>query len=279
MRVLVVDDHPLMRNAMRSALETFMDSVEIDFAGTLEDAFRQSTAADQDLVLLDLNLPDARGTATIGAYCHRLPGKRVVAVSGDDDPLTIRACQSAGAVGFLSKTYDLRRTMGTICKVLAGEFAFPPLTAEGRGDLLNGSRQEEQRYGHDDGYLFSPPSRAATEPTTLLDSSASLLWPGTDGQGPVPQTWRTPMPIRAASLAPSLIPSPHPDGRHLGLTERQRAVLRLMLRGLPNKLICRELSLAEGTVKVHVSAVLRALNVANRAQVVVAATRAGIRFD
>ena len=51
------------------------------------------------------------------------------------------------------------------------------------------------------------------------------------------------------------------------------------MRGLPNKLICRELSLAEGTVKVHVSAVLRALNVANRAQVVVAATRAGIRFD
>lgn len=278
MRVLVVDDHPLMRNAMRSALETLMDTVEIDFAGSLEDAFRQSSATDQDLVLLDLNLPDARGSATIGAYCHRLPDKRVVAVSGDDDPRTIRACQNAGAVGFLSKAYDLRRTMGTICKVLAGEFAFPPLV-DSRSDLSTGSWQEEQRYGHDDGYLFSPTFRGTGEPSTLIDPATTLLWPGHDTQGPASQTWRSPAPIRAAALSPPLAATPHPDGRHLGLTERQRAVLRLMLRGLPNKLICRELSLAEGTVKVHVSAVLRALNVANRAQVVVAATRAGIRFD
>lgn len=278
MRVLVVDDHPLMRNAMRSALETLMETVEIDFAGSLEDAFRQSSGTEQDLVLLDLNLPDARGSATIGAYCHRLPDKRVVAVSGDDDPRTIRACQNAGAVGFLSKSYDLRRTMGTICKVLAGEFAFPPLV-ESRGDLSSPSWQEEQRYGQDDAFLFSPTFRGGAEPSTLIDPAATLIWPGHDTHGPASQTWRSPSPMRAAALAPPLTTTPHPDGRHLGLTERQRAVLRLMLRGLPNKLICRELSLAEGTVKVHVSAVLRALNVANRAQVVVAATRAGIRFD
>ncbi|MET0508919.1 MAG: response regulator transcription factor, partial [Burkholderiaceae bacterium] len=130
MRILVVDDHPLMRNAIRTALETLMDAVEIEFAGSLEDAFRLSRGAEQDLVLLDLNLPDAHGSATIGAYCHRLPGKRVVAISGDDDPRTIRACQSAGAVGFLSKTYGMRRTVGTIRKVLAGEAAFPDPEAQ-----------------------------------------------------------------------------------------------------------------------------------------------------
>jgi DNA-binding NarL/FixJ family response regulator len=69
------------------------------------------------------------------------------------------------------------------------------------------------------------------------------------------------------------------DGRHLGLTQRQRSVLRLMLLGLPNKGICRELSLAEGTVKVHVSAILRALGVATRAQVVIAANRSGIKAE
>ena len=66
------------------------------------------------------------------------------------------------------------------------------------------------------------------------------------------------------------------DPRHLGLTERQIDVLRLILRGLSNKLICRQLRLAEGTVKVHVSAVLRALGVRNRTQAVIAATRIGI---
>ena len=71
----------------------------------------------------------------------------------------------------------------------------------------------------------------------------------------------------------------HHDGRHLGLTERQRCVLKLMMMGLPNKAICRELHLAEGTVKVHVSAVLRALGVACRAQVAIAALRSGIVMD
>jgi hypothetical protein len=69
---------------------------------------------------------------------------------------------------------------------------------------------------------------------------------------------------------------PRMGPRRLGLTERQIDVLERILRGLPNKLICRELSLAEGTVKVHVSAVLRALGASNRTQAVIAATRLGI---
>ena len=68
------------------------------------------------------------------------------------------------------------------------------------------------------------------------------------------------------------------DVRQLGLTERQLEVLRLLLRGLPNKLIGRQLKLAEGTVKVHVSAVLRALGARNRTQAVLAANRLGLRL-
>ncbi|MGE5069112.1 MAG: LuxR C-terminal-related transcriptional regulator, partial [Bacillota bacterium] len=55
----------------------------------------------------------------------------------------------------------------------------------------------------------------------------------------------------------------------LGLTLRQADVLKLLVQGKPNKLICRDLKLSEGTVKVHVSAILRALNVRNRTQVVI----------
>lgn len=64
----------------------------------------------------------------------------------------------------------------------------------------------------------------------------------------------------------------------LGLTERQTQVLQLILKGLPAKLICRELDLSPGTVKAHTSAVLRALNVTTRTQAVVAAGRLGLRF-
>jgi DNA-binding NarL/FixJ family response regulator len=66
-----------------------------------------------------------------------------------------------------------------------------------------------------------------------------------------------------------------PAPRNLGLTDRQTEVLALLMEGKPNKLICRELNVSEGTVKTHVSAILRALNVSNRAQVSYAITQRG----
>lgn len=65
----------------------------------------------------------------------------------------------------------------------------------------------------------------------------------------------------------------------LKLTERQRDVLRLMVKGLSNKEICRELGLAEPTVKIHVTAILRALQVTSRAQAIVAINRFDLSLD
>jgi len=64
----------------------------------------------------------------------------------------------------------------------------------------------------------------------------------------------------------------------LGLTARQADVLAQMVQGKPNKLICRELNLAEGTVKIHVTAVLKALNVSNRTQAVIAVGKLGLKL-
>ena len=60
---------------------------------------------------------------------------------------------------------------------------------------------------------------------------------------------------------------------------RQADVLKLLVQGKPNKLICRDLRLSEGTVKVHVSAILRALNVHTRTQVVIELARRGVRLE
>jgi DNA-binding NarL/FixJ family response regulator len=67
--------------------------------------------------------------------------------------------------------------------------------------------------------------------------------------------------------------------RELGLTGRQAQVLALILQGKPNKVICRELGLAEGTVKIHVAAILRALNVSTRTQAVIEASRLGLHLE
>ena len=70
----------------------------------------------------------------------------------------------------------------------------------------------------------------------------------------------------------------HADGTALGMSPRQLDVLRLLIDGKSNKLICRELDLAESTVKTHLAAIFRKLEVSSRTQAVVAAARLGLRL-
>lgn len=91
-----------------------------------------------------------------------------------------------------------------------------------------------------------------------------------------------PAPKPASPVMP-LAQSTTPAGRRvtpsdLGLTDRQAEVLALLVEGKPNKIICRELNVSEGTVKTHVSAILRALNVGNRTQVLFALSRLGVQL-
>jgi DNA-binding NarL/FixJ family response regulator len=65
------------------------------------------------------------------------------------------------------------------------------------------------------------------------------------------------------------------DAPWAALTPRQFEVLQCLVEGQPTKLICRQLSMSEGTAKIHISAILRTFNVRNRAEAVIAALRAG----
>jgi DNA-binding NarL/FixJ family response regulator len=83
--------------------------------------------------------------------------------------------------------------------------------------------------------------------------------------------------MAAAPPAPAQTPRPARNLRGLDITPRQAEVLDLVLAGKSNKAICRELGLAEGTVKNHVAAVLKALNATNRVEAVIAAAKLGIK--
>jgi DNA-binding NarL/FixJ family response regulator len=84
--------------------------------------------------------------------------------------------------------------------------------------------------------------------------------------------------IAPAAPLPAGTPAQLRSPREIGLTDRQSQVLALVVQGKPNKLICRDLDLAEGTVKIHVSAILKALGVTNRTQAVIAVSKLGMKL-
>ena len=86
--------------------------------------------------------------------------------------------------------------------------------------------------------------------------------------------WQSAQASLKATAEPERSPKPEVDA--LGLSPRQLEVLRLLIEGAPNKRICRELSLAESTVKTHMQEIFRRLDVNNRTQAVIAAAKMGL---
>ena len=215
MKVLVVDDHPLICEALRQVLRALDKSIELVEAG---DAAAALAAAgehrDLDLILLDLALPGTDGFVVLRELRERHPGFPVVVLSASEQAETVMRALDAGAMGFIPKTSSNELLLGALRLVLAGGVYLPPEV------------------------------------------------------------------LRHAS-APALVSKPAAAGvsyRDVGLTQRQADVLALVVQGKPNKIICRELDLAEGTVKIHVTAILKALGVTNRTQAVIAVGKLGLKL-
>ncbi|MEO7403248.1 MAG: response regulator transcription factor [Burkholderiales bacterium] len=217
MKILVVDDHPLILEALRSTLTELDRKVTLFDARTVADA-RLLVAAHEDaeLLLLDLGLPGADGFSLLVELREQYPSIPVVVLSASDRPADVMRALDLGAMGYIPKTSSAQVMLSALRLVLSGGVYLPAVAMSAIGQPRLGPHRGES-------------------------------------------TGQTP--------------------RELGLTDRQSQVLALILQGKPNKLICRELDLAEGTVKIHVAAVLRALNVGTRTQAVVEASRLGLQLE
>jgi DNA-binding NarL/FixJ family response regulator len=201
LRIVIADDHPLMRAALVAALASLGPRVAFLEASRHEDALALITREPApDLALMDLHMPGARGVEAIRDMRARAPHVPLAIVSAEDDPSAVRALLALGIAGFIPKTDKPAVIASAVRLILAGGVYVPP-------GLVNGA----------------PASAAAR------DSA--------------------------------------------GLTERQMDVVRLLARGLSNKAIARELGVSEGTIKEHLLAVFRALDVRNRTSAVLAAKR------
>ena len=125
--LLIADDHPLFRGALREAVSGLFGDAEIGEAGTFEEvAAHLERGADVDLILLDLSMPGVRGFSGLMYLRAQYPSLPIVVVSANDDPAVIRRCMEFGASGFIPKTLGIDAMRDAIARVLAGEVWTPP---------------------------------------------------------------------------------------------------------------------------------------------------------
>ena len=125
-RILIADDHPLVRGALRQAVANAVAGAEIVECGSLEDVTKSLDGnPDVDLVLLDLAMPGVRGFSGLMVLRAQYPGAPVVVVSGKEERSVIRLCIDFGASGFIPKSTDMETMQGAIRTVLAGDVWVP----------------------------------------------------------------------------------------------------------------------------------------------------------
>ena len=125
-RIIIVDDHPLFRGALRQALDPLFDMQNISEAGSL-DELSTTLAANgaADLILLDLAMPGVQGLSGLLFLRASHPEIPVIVVSASDEPSIIHSAMQFGASGYVPKSQPVERIREAVSKVLQGELWVP----------------------------------------------------------------------------------------------------------------------------------------------------------
>ncbi len=201
-RVLVVDDHAMVRRGLATFLKAFDDLELAGEAASGQAGLELCVQLKPDVVLMDMVMPDMDGAAVTRLLRSRTPSIQVIALTSFVEEILVQSALHAGAIGYLLKDVSAEELAQAIRAAHAGR-------------------------------------------ATLAPEAAQAL-------------------VHAASQPP-------PPG--LDLTERERAVLALMVEGLNNTQIAAKLTISPSTVKSHVSNILSKLGVASRTEAVTLALR------
>jgi NarL family two-component system response regulator LiaR len=206
-RVLIADDHAVVRQGLRTFLELQEDIEVVGDAADGAAALAGVERFEPDVVLMDLVMPGVGGVEAIRRLRTLRPETRVLVLTSFLDDEKLFPAVRAGAAGYLLKDVEPSELVRAIRTVADGESLLHPAVA------------------------------------------ARLMEEFSDTERPVAEE---------------------------ALTAREREVLLLIARGLPNKQIALELGIAEKTVKTHVSSILGKLGLTDRTQAALYAVRAGL---
>ncbi len=212
MRVLLIDDHALVRKGIEELLQSRGVQV-VASVGSGEEGVRRARELPADLILLDVKMPGMNGIETLKALRASGIDAPVVMLTMSREDVDLAAALRAGARGYLLKDME-------------PEDLLPALEAAVQGD--NVVAQE------------------------LVGSLAGL--------------------VRGAAA----VPAPRPAVPFAELTPREREILGCIADGSSNKMIARDLQITDGTVKLHVKAILRKLGLRSRVEAAVSAVEHGL---
>jgi len=126
-KILVVDDHALVREGLRQVLRGLDEALEVLDAPDCGRAFDLAELhPDLDLVLLDYHLPDMNGLAALDIFAERHPELPIVILSGSASPQTMRRVMDRGAAGFVTKSGLSSELLSVVQLVMAGGIYVPP---------------------------------------------------------------------------------------------------------------------------------------------------------
>jgi len=204
-RVVIVDDHTMVRRGLSLFLKSFEDLLLAGEADNGEAAIGLCAQLNPDIVLMDMKMPGMDGVTATHQIHKQFPAIQVIALTSFKDSNLIQNALQAGAIGYLLKNISADDLAHAIRSAYEGHSIISPDAAE-----------------------------------VLIQASNDPARPGSD------------------------------------LTERERAVLTLMVEGLTNSQIAVKLVVSPSTVKSHVSNILSKMNVSSRAEAVAMALRSGL---
>jgi len=128
MKLLIVDDHAILREGLVALLQQFEQGADVLQASDTTEGLRLAEAhPDLDAVFLDLNMPDQGGMEIIPVFAKRCPQLPVIVLSSSEDPSDVRLALKSGAFGYVPKSASPRNILSALRLVLAGEIYIPPL--------------------------------------------------------------------------------------------------------------------------------------------------------
>lgn len=201
-RIMLVDDHPMLRRGLSDLLSMEDDLLPVAQAGSGQEAVELAQIHELDLILLDLNMPGMDGIETIKALRSAGVDARIVIFSVSDDHDNVLEALREGADGYLLKDMEPEELIEQIRLAALGKLALSPELTQVLAQAIRGRTASSEAH-------------------------------------------------------PSM------------LTKREKDVLKLIAKGQSNKMIARNLDIAEGTVKVHVKRVLNKLGMRSRTEAAV----------